>query len=462
MPSPAQRSTLKRIALLAALLSTLAAVSLGVLVLRWKRDIARELDAIVASGAPLTAADIEAPAATASPGWEGVERDDPVWDLGIMDPVALAALLERPDDELAPFPRDLLEDLNALYGRTAGAGRSVDDLWLGDRPLIALGSPPAPPPAGRLLIARIEHAAAGELLERAMHACAGGQFDGRAWIDDWLAGDDLIAVPDSVVAVIEAQRALGRSAKLAAIDGDADGALAALRQGFCAARAYERAPGLIHGLTWMLQVTMATDALLAVASELPEVDLTEFEGDLAGLDAQAALHRVMQEERALGMGAFERGLHPSGVDWWTSPLTSLGLWLFESNDQRVFLTTFAGALAASSEPGFSGRAAMGEATLALHDEAFALRSQFLFPAVHSAFDSAAAVHATATLAAAVLMGRREGTAAARSWIESQLDPFSGAPYRTETLAGGGIRAWSIGPDANLDTGDEIAAHLPGC
>lgn len=461
MPSPAQRSTLKRIALLAALLSTLAAVSLGVLVLRWKRDIARELDAIVASGAPLTAADIEAPAATASPWWEGVERDDPVWDLGIMDPVALAALLERPDDELAPFPRDLLEDLNALYGRTAEAGRSVDDLWLGDRPLIALGSPPAPPPAGRLLIARIEHAAAGELLERAMHACAGGQFDGRAWIDDWLAGDDLIATPDSVVAVIEAQRALGRSATLAAIDGDADGALAALRQGFCAARAYERAPGLLHGLTWMLQVTMAADALLAVASELPEVDLAEFEGDLAGLDAQAALHRVMQEERALGMGAFERGLHPSGVDWWTSPLTSLGLWLFESNDQRVFLTTFAGALAASSEPGFSGRAAMGEATLALHDGAFALRSQFLFPAVHSAFDSAAAVHATATLAAAVLMGRREGTDAARSWIESQLDPFSGAPYRTETLASGGVRAWSIGPGADLGTGDGIAAHLPG-
>lgn len=461
MPSPAQGSTLKRIALLAAIVSTVATASLGVLVLRWKRDIARELQAIEASGAPLTAADIETPAVTASPWWEGMQHADPVWHLRIMDPVALAALLERPDEELAPFPRDLLEDLDALYGRSATAGRSVDDLWFSDQPLIPLGAPPEPPSAGRLLIARIEHAAAGELLERAMNACAGGQFDGRAWIEDWLAGDDLIATPDSVALVIEAQRALGRSAKLAAIDGDADGALAALRQGFCAARAYERAPGLLHGLTWMLQVTVATDALLAVASELPEVDLAEFEEELAGLDAQAGLHRIIEEERAMGMGAFERGLHPSGIDWWTSPLASLGLWLFESNDQRVFLTTFAGALAASSEPGFSGRAAMGEATLALHDEAFALRSQFLIPAVHSAFDSAAAVHATATLAAAVLMGRREGTAAARSWIESQLDPFSGAPYRTETLASGGVRAWSIGPDADLGTGDEIAAHLPG-
>ncbi|MGB0333702.1 MAG: hypothetical protein ACPGPE_17980, partial [Planctomycetota bacterium] len=81
--------------------------------------------------------------------------------------------------------------------------------------------------------------------------------------------------------------------------------------------------------------------------------------------------------------------------------------------------------------------------------------------VYSAFDSAAAVHATACLAAAVLMGRREGTAAARSWIESQLDPFSGAPYRRETLASGGVRAWSIGPDADPGSGDEIAAHLPG-
>ena len=192
MPSPAQRSTLKRIALLAALVSTVATASLGVLVLRWKRDIARELEAIEASGAPLTAADIETPAVTASPWWEGMQHADPVWHLGIMDPVALAALLERPDDELAPFPRDLLEELDALYGRSAKAGRSVDDLWFSDRPLIALGAPPEPPPAGRLLIARIEHAAAGELLERARNACAGGQFDGRAWIEDWLTGDDLI------------------------------------------------------------------------------------------------------------------------------------------------------------------------------------------------------------------------------------------------------------------------------
>ena len=111
MPSPAQGSTLKRIALLAAIVSTGATASLGVLVLRWKRDIARELQAIEASGAPLTAADIETPAVTASPWWEGMQHADPVWHLRIMDPVALAALLERPDEELAPFPRDLLEDL---------------------------------------------------------------------------------------------------------------------------------------------------------------------------------------------------------------------------------------------------------------------------------------------------------------------------------------------------------------
>ena len=219
----------------------------------------------------------------------------------------------------------------------------------------------------------------------------------------------------------------------------------------------------------MLQVDLATSALLAVAALMPEADLSEFEGEVAALDPQGRLNRAMAEERALGLRVFEVGLQPSGADWWSSPLTSLGLWLFESNDERVFLKTYREALDASRAPSFSGRSALLETMQGLEAESLALRSQLMFPAVVSAFDSAAGVHATATLAAAVLLGRREGADAARAWLDDRRDPFSGEPYRTEVGATGEVRAWSVGPDAHsgpvegqsVDEADDLVVLIPG-
>lgn len=476
MNRPAPNSRLRQLGLGLALITAFLSVSLGVLVLSWKRDITRELQAIEASGAPRTPSSVATPSGGGPPWWAGDEIGDPVGDLGILDPVALAALLQRPDRDLAPFSRALLEDLAALYQREAEAGRSVDDLWVeasDSRGFISVGDGWARPSERHLLIAQVEHAAAGQLLERVEHACAGFAFDGRAWLDDWLASDAPVPVPLSVKGPLGAQRAIGRSAKLAALGGDLDGdldeALAALRLGFCAARAYERAPGLLHGLTWMLQVDLATSALLAVAALMPEADLTEFEGEVAALDPQGRLSRAMAEERALGLRVFEVGLQPSGADWWSSPLTSLGLWLFESNDERVFLKTYREALDASRAPSFSGRSALLETMQGLEAESLALRSQLMFPAVVSAFDSAAGVHATATLAAAVLLGRREGADAARAWLDDRRDPFSGEPYRTEVGATGEVRAWSVGPDAHsgpvegqsVGEADDLVVLIPG-
>ncbi len=472
MNRPAPNPTLRRLGFSLALVAALLSVSLGVLVLSWKRDITRELEAIEASGAPQAPSSVATPSGGGPPWWAGDEIDDPVADLGILDPVALAALLQRPDPDLAPFSRPLLEDLAALYEREAEAGWSVDDLWLEAleaRGLLSMRNGWARPSEERLLIAQVEHAAAGQLLERVERACSGFPFDGRAWLDDWLASDAPFPVPLPVMGPLGAQRAVGRSATLAALDGDLDEALAALRLGFCAARAYEQAPGLLHGLTWMLQVDLATNALLAVAALMPEADLTEFEGELAALDPQGRLSRALAEERALGLRVFEAGYRPGGLDWWTSPFRSLGLWLFESNDERVFLKTYREALDASRASSFSGRSALLETMQGLEVESLALRAQLMFPAVGSAFDSAAGVHATSTLAAAVLLGRREGAEAARAWLDDRRDPFSGEPYRTEVGAKGEVRAWSVGPDArsgpvegrSVDEADDLVVLIPG-
>ena len=95
----------------------------------------------------------------------------------------------------------------------------------------------------------------------------------------------------------------------------------------------------------------------------------------------------------------------------------------------------------------------------LEDESLALRSQLIAPAVLGAFDSAAGVHAAATLASAVLLGRREGVDAARAWLDARVDPFSGEPYRTQVGPTGDVRAWSVGPDAESDATEHLDADL---
>ncbi|MEM9378590.1 MAG: hypothetical protein AAGB93_01480 [Planctomycetota bacterium] len=430
---------------------------------RWDADIEREVAAIEASGAPLGPQDLSlAPAAgptwwSSMPSWEGPAIEAALWE-----PEDLDELLQRPDDELAPYGRDLLERLRALYAERAGDRLAVSELRL----LLREKGPPSPPndgppPEAEALAARIQDAASDALVRLAEGACDGPGFDGKGWVDAWLASDEPLPSPGPFVVPLEVQSAVGRRAWLAAYDGDAERALRHLRLGFCAAHGFEAAPGAVHALVWSLQTERATKALLGVAALLPDADLSEFDAALERVDARARAVRALEEERTIGYAVLERGLDPGGEGGWLSPVKSFLVKLFDRNDTRVFLRTHAALLAAARGPIGEAQDAVERTMRDLSDETFALRSQLMVPHAASLLSVAADLEARTTLARAVLLARSVNAPAALEWITARMDPFADRPYRAEIDADGVLRAWSVGRNRVDDGGDGSENELNG-
>lgn len=433
-----------------------AAVLVYLALARWDAEIEREIAAIEASGAPLDPRDLTLAPSAGPAWWASIPSwSDPTDDAGLWNPETLDALLQRPDEELEPYGRELLEQLEALYDAPIEGDPLLADYNMFAM-MLRVPPPPndGPPSRTTVIVARLLDAASGELLYAAEGACSGPDHDAKAWIDGWLASDEPLPQPVRVIVPMCLQHALGRRAWLAALDGDEDAARRSLRLGFCAARGFESTPGASATLIRFLQTTLATRALMGVAGLLPGADLSEFDEELARIDARARAVRALEEERAIGYAVFQQGLDLDGdaVGGWTSPLRTLALRLFERNDTRVYLRTYAALIDAAQRPIGEASDAFDQAMAGLADETFALRSQLIVPSASNLLRAATEVEAQTTLARAVLLARREGVPAARDWIVARVDPYADAPYRATIDSEGGLRVWSVGPDGVDDGG----------
>lgn len=425
-----------------AVLVVLGYVAARLAATRWEADVERELAAIEASGAPLRPEDLVKDASSAPAWWTGLSASPfRLFDLDLDDLESIRARLEGPDESFAPIERGLLERLAALHEEGV-----ADDLLLGGLTdtLPVFGADPRWTPA-HVTYTRVRAAVSGDLIAAAPSACDGPGFDARSWIDAWLASDAPVPTPDAMSGPIETQKALARRAWLAALDGDERTALESLRLGTCTARAYEEAPGQTHALAWCLQNDLLIRSLVLVAQVLPETDLAEFEPLLFELDTRERLRRALEEERAIGYAAFSRpgDAVERSPGAWLNPLQWLGAPLQASYDRAVYFETYSRLIAAARGPSVEAREEVRAVLEDLDEKIFALRSQLLVAPASGLVRVAYHLEARATLARAVLVARSDGLDAARAWILTQIDPFSGDPYRVEIDAGGALRASSI-------------------
>jgi len=449
----------------ALVVAIVTAAVLARLVSGWKGDIAREIAAIEASGAPARPEDISLAPSSGPAWWEAIDTiRDPLEDLGLYDPASLKALLARPDADLAPFGRPLLEDLDVLYDEALRKNVSADDVWFewAQQPWPS-GADGAPPEPSTLLLARVERAGTRALIAGAGAACRGARFDSRAWIEDWLAGNAPLPITPNFVGVLRIQKALARHAWLAAFDGDAPAALQALRVGFCAARAFEDTPGRIQAFVWGFQNESAILSLTRVARFLPDLDLSEFDSYLARLDPHARLIRALEEDRAINYRVFDSYKEGGSVvgDLDLPLRVRLFFELFITRDRRIYLESHASLLSAARGTREEARTLITAVDERVSGDLWAIHSLMLLPPVASMREQALYFEAQATLARAVLLGRREGTDAARAWIEAQVDPGSEGPYRTSTDGLGRLRMWSVGSDGVDDGGSEVRGDEEG-